>query len=109
MLSPFAYSQVFFEEAYDMKTMCASPYDDRAVVARIFAFGTSAFEVDTADAAGVVRVIWKVPFPGGDGFEGVDGDLHGFSRVCAHWRRKGMPAAAPLRVFSVVWSPFVWS
>lgn len=92
-----------------METVRASPYDDRAVIAWVFAFGTSAFEVNTADAAGVVRVIWKVPFPGGDGFEGVDGDLHDFFRVFGHWNRTALAATARVLGFSVVLSPSVRS
>ena len=63
--------------AYNVEAVRALPYNDGTVVSGVLALGTCALEVDTADTAGVVRVGWEVPFPGGDGFEGVDGDLHG--------------------------------
>lgn len=49
---------------------------DRTVIARELAFATGAFEVYAADTAGVIGLFRQIPFPGGDGFEGVDGDFH---------------------------------
>jgi hypothetical protein len=64
-----------------VKTMPALAYYDRTVIARELAFATGAFEVHAADTAGVVGLFGQIPFPGGDGFEGVDGDFH-----CGDWR-----------------------
>jgi hypothetical protein len=61
--------------------MPALAYYDRTVIARELALATGAFEVYAADTAGVVRLFGQVPFPGGNGSEGVDGDFR-----CGGWR-----------------------
>lgn len=60
-----------------MKAVPTLADDDGAVIARELAFATGAFEVYAADTARVVGLFGQIPFPGGHGAEGVDGDLHG--------------------------------
>lgn len=61
--------------------MSAFPHYDGAVIARKFAFAACAFEVDAADTTRVVGLFGQIPFPGGHGAEGVDGDFHVVLRV----------------------------
>ena len=73
--------------AYHVKAVPALADDDGTVIARELAFATGAFEVYAADTACVVGLFGQIPFPGGHGAEGVDGDLHGgglegFDDVC---------------------------
>ena len=62
--------------AYHVKAVPALADDDGTVIARELAFATGAFEVYAADTARVVGLFGQIPFPGGHGAEGVDGDLH---------------------------------
>ena len=50
--------------------------NNRTIVSGELAFAASAFEVDSADTARIVGLFGQIPFPGGDGAEGVDGDFH---------------------------------
>ena len=65
------------DRTYHVKAVPALANDDGAVVARELAFATGALEVYAADTAGVVGLFGQIPFPGGHGAEGVDGDFHG--------------------------------
>lgn len=49
---------------------------DGAVIAWELAFTACAFEVDAANTTCVVGLFGQIPFPGGHGAEGVDGDFH---------------------------------
>lgn len=64
-----------------MKAMSALANYDGAVIARELAFTACAFEVDAADTTCVVGLFGQIPFPGGHGAEGVDGDFHDVLRV----------------------------
>ena len=59
-----------------MKAMPTLADYDRTIVSWKLALATRALEVDTADTAGIVGLLGQIPFPGGDGAEGVDGDFH---------------------------------
>ena len=61
---------------YHVKAVPALADDNGTVVARELAFATGALEVYAADTAGIVGLFWEIPFPGGHGAEGVDGDFH---------------------------------
>jgi hypothetical protein len=61
---------------YHVKAVPTLADDDGTIVAREFAFATSAFEVYAADTAGVVGLFRQIPFPGGYCSEGVDCDFH---------------------------------
>jgi hypothetical protein len=63
--------------AYHVKAVPALADDDGTVIARELAFATGAFEVYAADTARVVGLFGQIPFPGGHGAEGVDGNFHG--------------------------------
>jgi hypothetical protein len=69
-------SLLICDNTYHVKAMSALAYYDRTVIARELAFATGSFEVYAADTAGVIGLFGEIPFPGGDGFERVDGDFH---------------------------------
>ena len=77
MVSWLFLTSVACDHAYHVKAVPALADDNRTVVARELAFATGAFEVYTADTACVVGLFGQIPFPGGHGAEGVDGDFHG--------------------------------
>ena len=72
---------------YHVKAVPALANDNGTVIARELAFATGALEVYAADTACVVGLFGQIPFPGGDGAEGVDGDFHvgGSERMYLIW------------------------
>ena len=69
-----------------MKAVPALANDNGTVIARELAFATGALEVHAADTASVVGLFGQIPFPGGHGAEGVDGDFHcGDLKGCLVW------------------------
>jgi hypothetical protein len=67
-----------------VKAVPALADDDGTVIARELAFATGALEVYAADTACVVGLFGQIPFPGGHGAEGVDGDFHVGAMVCGN-------------------------
>ena len=76
MISWLPLTSVACDRAYHVKAVPALADDDGTVIARELAFATGAFEVYAADTACVVGLFGQIPFPGGHGANGVDGDFH---------------------------------
>ena len=86
MVSWLFLTSVACDRAYHVKAVPTLADDDGAVIARELAFATGAFEVYAADTACIVGLFGKIPFPGGHGAEGVDGDFHcGDLKGCLVW------------------------
>lgn len=87
MVSCHSSTSVACDPTYHVKAVPALAYDDGTVIARELAFATGAFEVYAADTACVVGLFRQVPFPGGNGAEGVDGDFHLGVMTCGDFLR----------------------